>query len=363
MLRWVGILLCAVCVGCEVESEVEGEGEPDGGPADSGPPASESLGFTHAAVHAGCGQAGQGALVLVLSDQPGCEVAEGTTRIELVVFESPALPFPLEPPLAFPIGGDSPVQGHVIEGGVARPIVDGLLRITALSMLGEATGTYALELDGEDLVGHFAAQACTPAALAEGDERACYPHQPRPGLDQAPVDGVCPGTYAVTALEFTVPAFNPEIVNRAAARQLASGDLLLDLVFQDPQTATVVDAIAGRGGHIPDPAVPDGEPMGLFPDGQGGFFTRERGEAILLIGPFLPEDGYEAPETIFFMVQAALFGQFSNDCSTFEGRLDGAFADRDGYTIPGNHDTDTNGDGVLDGFAVSAALRAHRLPD
>lgn len=178
--------------------------------------------------------------------------------------------------------------------------------------------------------------------LAEGDERACYPHQPRPGPDRAPVDGVCPGTYAVTALEFTVPAFNPEIVNHAATRQLASSDLLLDLVFSDPQTATLVDAIAGRGGHIPDPAVPDGEPMGLFPDGQGGFFTRERGEAILLIGPFLPEDGYEAPETIFFMVQAALFGQFSNDCSTFEGRLDDAFADRDGYTIPGSHDTDTN---------------------
>jgi len=178
------------------------------------------------------------------------------------------------------------------------------------------------------------------------------------------VDGVCPGTYGVAALDFTVPAFNPEIVNHATTRQLANGDLLLDLVFSDDgSTATVIDAMAGRGGHVPDPAVPDGVPMALFPDGQGGFFTQGRGEVILLVGPFLSEDGYQAPETIFFMVQAALFGQFSNDCSTFEGRLDGAFADRDGYSIPGNHDTDTNGDGVLDGFAVSAAIRAQRLPD
>ncbi|MEZ4469847.1 MAG: hypothetical protein R3F60_03390 [bacterium] len=187
------------------------------------------------------------------------------------------------------------------------------------------------------------------------------------GPDPGPVDGRCPGTYVVTAWTLDIPSFGGFAINDATERNLAEGDLVLDLIVGDAEPMVLArdTVIAPDGARGPDPAVPPGVPMGVAPGGDG-FWTVEPGEVRVIVGPFRlrPGDGeFYAPAVDFHLVLAELSGAFGADCATFEGHLDGAFADRPGFSIPGRRDADSDGDGTLDGWQVFSTLTAVRVDD
>ena len=99
---------------------------------------------------------------------------------------------------------------------------------------GGAEGRYRLDLaDGSTQAGAFTASACGGAD--------CQP--------AGPVDGRCPGTYVVTAWTLDIPSFRNFALNDAVTRNLADGDLLLDLlVHADAPMIEVRDSVIAPDG-------------------------------------------------------------------------------------------------------------------
>ena len=382
MMRCAMLIGLCTLVACQPTQDIDEDARDavDAG----GPPGVAMPHLTQASVYPTCSPDGLGAVVVVLSATPGCVVPEAADRIELTVMEGANLPFPLAAPLRLPVGLGAPVQARLLRGGAAQPIVAGELTLERFSIHGAAEGHYTLALaDADPLEGDFTADICTADRLPGGDGRDCYPYVPRPEPEPEVVPepepepepevvpepdpegppGVCTGTYTVTAWTIDEVAFSPEFVNDAIDQNLLQGDLLLDLTFSAaPLQVQVVDAVANNGQRLPDPAVPPSAPIGLAQGADGIVRTVQPAAVQILIGPFGP-DGTYAPATVFYLEQTAIEGTFSNDCDQFEGRLTGAFIDRPEYTIPARFDTDTDGDGTLDGWSVGSALRATRQPD
>lgn len=342
MYRWVTLLVWAQCACIPTQDPTEGEAAADAS-ADAGDGADAAVrpapaDPAHAALTRRCGPEGVDELLVVLSAEPGCDGA-ADTRLELVVGRPVALPGEL-------VIGEG-VTGRAFVGGEAMAIVSGV--VTVVDAAG-AEGRYHLTLeDGSVQASDFTASACGGVAC------------------ELPEDGGCAGTYVVTAWSLDIPAFSNFALNDAVERNLADGDLLLDLIVAEEEPVAVVrdTVIAPNGARVPDPAVPPGVPLQVARDGDA-LRTAQPGEARALVGPFrlTPDDPhFYAPAVDLHLVLAELSGAFEADCQSFEGHLDGAFADRPMFTIPAAYDADTDGDGALDGWHILSTLTAVRIDD
>jgi hypothetical protein len=215
--------------------------------------------------------------------------------------------------------------------------------------------------DAADVAADGAPEADDAAGTADAAPVDLRDAAPVADSDGAPVAAPvvpCPGEFVMTAWTFDTAPFPPRILNELVAGDLAAGELVVALRFEEGPDLVWVDAVVDANGDLaPDPEVAPSAPMRLDLAPDGAFSNPIAGEVVA----HLRTADYPGAQPIdWHLYGVRIEGAFDGDCGTVRGRLAGAFRNEDGFTIPAAPDVDTDGDGVADAFQLASAFVAVR---